>query len=342
MFSWFKKYFIPHEGNEHRPHFLRTPSIRLVIIIILALEVTTYFVPTLSYINMFGSSNMAAVLPAVLSTLTNEEREAEQLPDLTVNPLLTKAAEMKANDMATNGYFAHVSPDGKTPWYWIEQVGYNFEYAGENLAINFTDSQDVTNAWMASPTHRANIVKGQYTEIGTGVATGMYQGRETVFVAQMYASPEIITPVPVSKVTSSPVGSAPKKEVALVPNVKKIPNVLGEETIVNGVTKESVAPMTEINKTVPSVPAQPTFLQKAFASPNTTTSRILLVIFAVILLALLLNTFIKIKHYNPDLVTNGLVALALIGVILIANNYLSKRNMVILESIDYSNALPNA
>ena len=61
---------------------------------------------------------------------------------------------MKAQDMATLGYFAHVSPDGKTPWYWIEKVGYDYQYAGENLAINFSDSKDVTNAWMASPLHK--------------------------------------------------------------------------------------------------------------------------------------------------------------------------------------------
>lgn len=97
---------------------------------------------------------------------------------------------MKAQDMATKGYFAHTSPEGKkTPWYWLKQVGYQYQYAGENLAINFTDSKDVTNAWMNSPTHKANIVKDKYTEVGTGIATGLYEGRETVFVAQVYANP---------------------------------------------------------------------------------------------------------------------------------------------------------
>jgi len=42
---------------------------------------------------------------------------------------------------------------------------------------------------MASPEHRANIEKGQYTEVGTGVATGMYQGQQAIFVAQDFANP---------------------------------------------------------------------------------------------------------------------------------------------------------
>jgi hypothetical protein len=265
---------------------------------------------------------MAAVLPAVLSALTNEERQAEQLPTLAVNPLLTEAAEMKANNMATLGYFAHTSPEGKTPWYWIEQVGYDYQYAGENLAINFSDSQDVTNAWMASPTHRANIVKGQYTEIGTGIATGLYQGRETVFVAQIYASPNKIIPVPVEKTAQN---TSTKGTSTIIPIAKKLPNVLGAET--EGVTPtETITPAK-----------QPTFFQKLLASPHNTSNKILLVIFGIIVLALLLNIFIKIKNYHPDLVTNGLIVLAIIFAILIANNFISKHNMVILESIDYSN-----
>jgi len=187
MINWFKKHFIPHEGNEHRPHILRERNTRNIVALIILLELVTFLVPILSNFNMTGG--MAAVLPGILSSLTNDERQSQNLGTLTVSPLLNEAAQMKANDMAAKGYFAHVSPDGKTPWYWINLVGYNFEYAGENLAVNFSDSQDVVNAWMASPTHRANIVKGNYTEIGTAVASGMYQGQETTFVVQDYANP---------------------------------------------------------------------------------------------------------------------------------------------------------
>lgn len=317
MFSWLKKYFIPHEGNEHRPHILRTYNIRIVVIFILFLEVATFFVPTLNYVNQFGTGNMAAVLPAVLSILTNEERQTQNLPVLTTNPLLTKAAELKAEDMATLGYFAHTSPEGKTPWYWIDQVGYDYQYAGENLAINFSDSEDVTNAWMASPTHRENIIKGKYTEIGTGVATGMYQGLETIFVVQIYANPNQIVPiVPVKKIVQN---SATKKEVSVVPDTEKLSNVLGVET-------ETATPLQA-----------PTFIEKAIASPHNTSNKIFFIIFGIMIIALLLNIFIKIRHHHLDLITNGLITLVIILAILIANNYISEHNLVILESVDYAN-----
>ena len=138
---------------------------------------------------MNGAFSPATVLVGALSSLTNQERQQNNLAKLIVNPLLSEAAQKKAEDMSKNQYFSHVSPDGKTPWFWLELVGYKYDYAGENLAINFDESEDVTNAWMNSPAHRENILKKSYTEMGSGVATGTYQGRDAVFIVQDYASP---------------------------------------------------------------------------------------------------------------------------------------------------------
>lgn len=322
MFSWLKKHFIPHEGNNHRPHILRDLSTRNIVAIVIFLEIFTFLIPVLTHVNTTG--NMAAVLPAVLADLTNEERQSQNLQILTVNPILNKAAEMKAEDMAIKGYFAHTSPEGKTPWYWLEQAGYQYQYAGENLAINFSDSKDVTNAWMASPTHRANIVKGNYTEIGTGIATGMYEGHETIFVAQVYANPlpgvleQKTEPVKIETKTPAP-------KVAIVP---KPANILGAETVPN--TENSIVnPTNQIQN--------PTFWQKLLASPRNTTNVILYVIFGIIFIALLSYILIKRKNHHIDLITNGLIVLAIAGAIFLGNYYLTHRNMVITQSVDYSN-----
>ncbi|MFA5095303.1 MAG: CAP domain-containing protein [Candidatus Paceibacterota bacterium] len=314
MISWFKKHFIPHEGNEHRPHILRGSNIRNIVIVVIFLETLAFLIPTLTRINITGG--MATVLPAVLAQLTNQERKEQNLQTLVVNPILNEAAEMKAEDMAAKSYFAHTSPEGKTPWYWLEKVGYEYQYAGENLAINFSDSKDVTEAWMASPTHKANIVKGNYTEIGTGVATGIYKGRETVFVAQVYANPIKNT---TKRIQSKETEAETTPGVA---NAEKSSDVLGAEINTPADQDQKVA-----------------FWQKIFASPRNSTNTILYVIFGIIIFALLLNIFIKIKHQHPDLITNGLIALAIIGAIFVVNNYLSKHNMTILESIDYSNEI---
>ena len=55
---------------------------------------------------------------------------------LAKSDMLQEAAEKKAQDMIENNYFAHTSPQGKTPWHWVEESGYDYRYAGENLAIN--------------------------------------------------------------------------------------------------------------------------------------------------------------------------------------------------------------
>ena len=334
MISWFKKYFIPHEDNEHRPHILRNYSIRVILVLIIFFEIFTFFIPTLNYISRLESENLALVLPSVLSLLANDERQTQKLPILTVNSLLTEAAELKAKDMADFGYFAHTSPEGKTPWYWIEQVGYQYQYAGENLAINFSDSEDVVKAWMESASHRANITKDKYTEIGTGVATGVYKGRETVFVAQVYANPNKVVILPVSErkaMQSPPVA----QNLPTVLGAEKLSNVLGEEIIVDD-TLSGDNQSTEVKAESVDFLPEPTFMQKLFASPRNTTNGILFVVFGLVAVALILNTFIKIKHHHPDLIINGLVLLLIICTIFVLNNYFSKHNMVVLDGIDYS------
>lgn len=134
-------------------------------------------------------ANLASVISAVLVELANEDRNGNALGVLTINPILTAAAQAKANDMATKGYFAHVSPDGVDSWYWFKQSGYTFLYAGENLAVDFSDSVEVERAWMNSPTHRANILNGYFTQIGIATAQGTYQGHQTTFVVQMFGTP---------------------------------------------------------------------------------------------------------------------------------------------------------
>jgi len=323
MISWLKKHFIPHEGNDHRPHILRDSSIRNIIVVIIFLEIFTFLIPTLTRLNNTGG--MAAVLPAILANLTNEERQTQNLQTLTVNPILNKAAEMKALDMATYGYFAHTSPEGKTPWYWIKKAGYKYQYAGENLAINFSDSKDVTDAWMASPTHKENIVKGNYTEIGTGVANGIYEGKETIFVAQVYANPlpEVFKQTEIKKTDI-------KKSEKIVSVIKEEPaNVLGAETATN-------TGNVDVSNSIKSIP-EPTFFQKLFASPRNTTNVILYIVFGIIVVALLLYVFIKIRNHHRDLITNGLIVLAIIGVIFVVNYYWSYKDMVIIQNFDYSN-----
>ena len=187
--------FLPHEHNGRHPHLFRTNIVLAVIATVIVVELAF-----LAQLMLFSRTltMTAAVLPAAITDLTNAQRAQDGESALSVSALLSEAAQEKADDMAAKGYFAHQAPDGTLPWHWFDQVGYDYQFAGENLAINFSDSSDVVNAWMQSPAHRANILKQDYTQIGIGIADGMYQGRETTFVVQFFGSPAASAPAAAS------------------------------------------------------------------------------------------------------------------------------------------------
>lgn len=123
-------------------------------------------------------------------TATNSERQAAGLNILKVSNTLNKVAELKTADMVNNNYFAHVSPTQISPRYFFEKAGYDFRYAGENLAVNFTNDEHIVKMWMESPTHRDNILDPYYTEIGVAVLRSNYNGHLTDFVAQEFGKPQ--------------------------------------------------------------------------------------------------------------------------------------------------------
>ncbi|MEK7545344.1 MAG: CAP domain-containing protein [Patescibacteria group bacterium] len=121
--------------------------------------------------------------------LTNDSRRSQRLKLLKNSKKLAAAAQKKAEDMLKNQYFDHVSPTGKKAWDFMNETKYLYLYAGENLALNYTSPQAVTEGWMASPTHRANILSPDYTEIGVGSVHGKYRGVDATFIVQMFGKP---------------------------------------------------------------------------------------------------------------------------------------------------------
>lgn len=229
--------------------------------------------------------------------------------------------------MALKGYFAHTSPEGKAPWYWFKQVGYKYEYAGENLAVDFTDSQDVDKAWMNSPTHRANILKNSYTEMGTGIATGTYEGSPTIFVAQEFGKPAS-TDVQTDSIQVVSDATSTHKEIAS--------NVMGASVqVVKSAKPVSVASQTLTVATTTAVPvtvstqnyARPSFFDKYLTSPRHIINIVLGIIALLVVIALLLKLFIRTDKKHPILITNGLIILVLIFGGYVANNYIVKSKL---------------
>ena len=165
------------------------------------------------------------------------DRARVGLGELKINATLGKAAEIKVQDMLNKNYFSHVSPDNKTPWDFIKNVGYKYLAAGENLAIDFPTAEGVNEGLMNSPTHRANILNKLYTEIGVSVGYGIFEGRETILVAQYFGKPYATQPIKPATTPTNPTTqpatpaettktNAPTKLAEEILDVK--PEVLGE------------------------------------------------------------------------------------------------------------------
>ena len=158
---------------------------RYGIVVIIALVIGVQF----AYNSIVGHDVLgteAQVTSSGLLTATNQIRSQQGEQPLHINQQLTKAAELKVKSMFDDQYWAHNAPDGTTPWHWFGVVGYSYAEAGENLAKNFTTSDTVVSAWMASPTHRANILKAAYKDVGFAVMDGTLDGKPASIVVALY------------------------------------------------------------------------------------------------------------------------------------------------------------
>lgn len=180
----FKKFLIPHKQNQYHPHIFRNAS----YMVIFTLCIFLLGISVGNFVFLRDTVLGANIATNVLIDMANVARKENNAGQLTRNDKLDYAAGNKASDMIENKYFAHNSPDGTTPWYFIHDAGYNFVYAGENLAINFFESNDVQNAWMNSQTHRANLLNTKFKEIGIATREGPYNGANSIYVVQMFGT----------------------------------------------------------------------------------------------------------------------------------------------------------
>jgi hypothetical protein len=335
-------YFFPGVRNNYKPHFFGVRSLSVVLIGVAVLQ-AAYFAQT--KIVFHHTHFLASVLPGVLTDLTNGDRAAANLSTLRNDPKLAEAAQLAANDMAAKGYFAHVSPDGKNPWYWLGQVGYQYSYSGQNLAVDFTDSQDVEQAWLNSPTHRANIMKAQYTNLGIAVANGTYEGKSVTFVVQYFATPraqsaEATAVKVVAATVQAPaihvsIASLAPKNNSTTPTVDTTatsapkvtttiasPAVLDASTTASG-TEEVLgasfppdAPQSGIHG---AAAASQTFLEKVTTSPHHTVIYLLAILSVFIILMLLVALLMHVRAQCIEVMGGGLMLLILVLLFLLGN-----------------------
>ncbi len=186
-------WFIPHKDTHQKAKLISWEGLLIYVLLFILLQVgfsiVSYTKPGILGI----SSNIDQ---KKLINLTNIERAKKGLPVLVENEALDKAAQLKAENMFAENYWAHFAPSGKTPWDFILGAGYRFTFAGENLAKNFYSSDEVVTAWMNSPTHRDNLLNSNYKDIGIAVAEGVLNGQQTTLVVQEFGTTAILAGKP--------------------------------------------------------------------------------------------------------------------------------------------------
>ncbi len=191
--------FLPHHTNNHKAKLLHHQSLLVLLgLFIMAQSALTLFHTVKPGVLGYASQ----ISPTTVIELTNQKRIAGgQLP-LKENKALDEAAAAKAADMIGRSYWAHNAPDGTEPWNFILNSGYSYLHAGENLARDFSNPQDVVEAWMNSPSHKANLLSSKYQDIGIAVIDGKINGVETTLVVQMFGTLQSAAPRVASEKTT--------------------------------------------------------------------------------------------------------------------------------------------
>jgi len=122
-----------------------------------------------------SSSRPRPDLEKQMLDLVNAERVANGLQPLAPDPELTEVARRHSADMFARGYFAHDTPEGRTPFDRMHESNIRFLTAGENLALAPTLSI-AHRGLMNSPGHRRNILRPQFGRVGIGIMDGGMRG----------------------------------------------------------------------------------------------------------------------------------------------------------------------
>jgi uncharacterized protein YkwD len=239
-----KKRHGKHHRQTKRYVKVYAPYLPLIISIIASLLLSAWQPSAGSTLAYATEMSVGGLLNA-----TNSHRVANGVGALAVNSQLNSAAQAKANDMVARSYWSHTTPDGQEPWVFIDNTGYQYTKAGENLAYGFATSGDAVGGWMNSSSHKANMLDSAFSDVGFGFANGANfngDGEQTVVVA-MYGAPHTLpattqptaptptpapttpTPAPVPDPTPTPAPPAATPEPESQPETEEEPAPVNTE-----------------------------------------------------------------------------------------------------------------
>lgn len=259
MFDTALHIFTPRRSNDFKAKLLHFKGLAFVFVFLLIFQIALNYGKHNSSVLGYAAN----ISTSEVIRLTNLERAKLGLSQLTLNQNLAAAAKAKGEDMLANDYWAHVSPQGKEPWDFFNNAGYSYRYAGENLARDFSNPSSAIDAWLASPSHRENMLSDKYKEIGIAVVEGDLSGVDTTIIVQLFGTQagDTLPVVPVASANDEQKQTAP----VLVPEVQA-------EEVQTVKEVEEVAP--------PQAESQPVI--SPFVTTKNTSLGVLFVLFLVL------------------------------------------------------------
>lgn len=121
-----------------------------------------------------------------LYALINGFRREQQLSPLNVKRALEVSARAKLYDMQQRNYWTHQDPAGNPPWQFFTTAGYDYLYAGENIATNHNSPWAVFSQWEQSSTHRSEMLKPEYADMGLGIDCQYQMGTSSSCVVVLH------------------------------------------------------------------------------------------------------------------------------------------------------------
>lgn len=165
--------------------------------------------------------------PGSMLAETNLDRQINGEPPLKLSSELSRAAMTKASDMAKRNYWSHNTPEGTPPWSFVSATDYQYQKIGENLATGFYNEEEAVRGWMASPSHRENMLDPAYSEVGFGFSDASHYsavggGPATIFVAY-YGKPAAATITLASKILNTSNAPSTANPLASHPSIATTP-----------------------------------------------------------------------------------------------------------------------
>lgn len=272
--------FYPSYRNNHRARLLHPSSLSILVAIVVFYQLIIASIPFTGSKVLGYAANIS--VDEVVS-LTNSRRASAGSGNLTLSPTLSDAARRKGEHMLANNYWAHVAPDGTEPWKFFGDVGYSYRFAGENLARDFTNAHSAIDAWMASPSHKENLLSAKYQEIGVAVVEGDLNGVDTTIIVQLFGTKNLAEQITVPVVAAS--------------DDTEVNNSVVDEPLITPFIEPVVAQSDVFSEVVSAEPREQSDV--VFISPLDLTRAFSLALIGILLVALVVDGFIIFHKRIP-------------------------------------------